>query len=146
MNQHQQIMEEMERQTLLLGDAITISPSALAHRVFEAFAMDEVEPHIQYACIEHLKQMARLKLRKSSEDTDENPVYGQLDLPGFSGHLQERYPLPRPAGEEPVYKLREHLTADERAWNVSQLRKSGRARLEHADALEAEGQMVGAAA
>lgn len=148
MNQHQHIMAEFDRQYEALREAIGISPSALAHRVFEAFADDEIEPHIAYASVEHLKQMARNYLRKAAEDTDENPVYNRqitLDFPGFSGQLQDRYPLPRPAGSEPVYKLRSHLTPEERAWNVALLRKSGRARLEHADALEAEGQISSAA-
>ena len=73
-------------------------------------------------------------------------INGELDLGvSFSGKLQDRYPLPRKAGEEAAYKLRSHLTPEERRWNVMQLRKSAHARLEHADALEAEGQIIGAA-
>jgi hypothetical protein len=73
-------------------------------------------------------------------DSDENPVHGQQTSFAFSGQLQDRYPIPRGAGADPAYKLRHLLTAAEREWNVQQLRKSGRARMEHADALEAEGQ------
>lgn len=144
MNQRQQILTEMERQSLFLKDAILISPSALAHRVYETFAAGDVEPHIEYTSLEHLKDMARGFLRRHEADSDDNPVHLQDDLPGFSGHLQDRYPIPRKKGDEPVYKLRRHLTQDERAWNVAVLRKSAKARLEHADALEAEGQMVAA--
>jgi len=147
-NLHQQIQIELERQYTFLSDAILISPTGLAHRVFEAFSTGKEEPHIQYTSVEQLKQMARKFLAKKKDpDSDENEAHGELDLgPRFSGKLQDRYPLPRKDGEEPVYKLRGHLTSEERAWNVTQLRKSARARLEHADALEAEGLTSGAAA
>lgn len=150
MNQHQQINGEFERQYAFLDGAISIMPSALAHRVFETFSTGDEEPHIQYASLEHLKHMARVYLaRRKDADGDMNEAHGaqgDLDLgTSFSKKLQDRYPLPRQPGEEPTYKLRSELTADERAWNVQQLRKSARARMEHADALEAEGQMLGAA-
>jgi hypothetical protein len=145
MNQHQQIVAEMARQYEGLQDAILVSPSALAHRVFETFATDEVEPHVAYASLEHFKAMARKFLAGRNEaDSDENPAHGAQASFEFSGQLQDRYPLPRKATDEPVYKLRSQLTSDERAWNVAVLRKSARARLEHADALEAEGMSVAA--
>lgn len=145
MSTHHQIMAEIARQYTFLSDAVIISPSALAHRAFEAFSSGEEEPHIQYASLEHLKHMARVFLAKRKDaDGDENDAHfaqGEMDFgTSFSGQLQDRYPLQRKAGEEPAYKLRQHLTAEERAWNAAQLRKSARARLEHADALEAEGQ------
>lgn len=150
MNQHQQINAEFERQYAFLDGAVIISPSALAHRVFETFSTGEEEAHIQYTSLEHLKHMARVYLaRRKDADGDLNDAHcaqGDLDLgTTFSKKLQDRYPLPRQAGEEPAYKLRSELTAEERAWNVQQLRKSARARMEHADALEAEGMMIGAA-
>ena len=52
--------------------------------------------------------------------------------------LQDRYPIK--VGREHHYKLRQRLTADERAWNVARLRKCGQH--EHANALEAEGRRV----
>lgn len=146
MNQHQRIVIEMARVYDEFMDAVLVSPSGLAHRVFEVFARGDEELHIQYVSLEHLKQMARAFLRRRLDaDGEESEAYGGQDsLPfgtSFSGHLQPRYPTPHAPGDEPVYKLRLHLTPEERAWNVEQLRKSGRARLEHADALEAEGQM-----
>lgn len=145
MNLHKQITDEMERQYQALEDAVIVYPSAIAMRVFEAFSNGDEAAHIQYTSLEHLKQMARAFLRaKKDPDSDQSEAYkGQdsLDFGAeFSGKLQDRYPLPRKAGEEPAYKARFHLTADERSWNVEQLRKSAGARLEHADALEAEGQ------
>lgn len=83
--------------------------------------------------------------RKRSEES-EAYTQGELDLGiSFSGKLQDRYPLPRKKGEEPAYKLRLMLTPEEREWNALQLHKSGLARIEHANALRAEGQMVGVA-
>lgn len=150
MNQHQRITGEFERQYDFLSGAIIMSPATLAHRVYEAFSTGAEEPHIEYTSLEHLKQMARAYLRKHKDaDGEANDAHGaqeEFELgTRFSGHLQDRYPLPRKGGEEPVYKLRSHMTAEERAWNVSQLRKSADARNAHADALEAEGQMTQAA-
>lgn len=145
MNQYQQIKAEMNRQYENLSDAVLVSPSGLAHRVFETFATGDEGAQIQYTSLEHLKQMSRefLRHQKNPESDGSEAYSAQGELPGisFSGQLQDRYPLPRKAGDEPAYKLRGHLTAEERAWNVKQLRKSAQARQEHADALEAEGDM-----
>lgn len=150
MNQHQRIMGEMERQYEAMRDAVIVSPSALAHRAFEAFSHGDEDPHIQYASVEHMKHMARKFLAtRKDPNSDESDAYASrqpsFDLGvQFSGQLQDRYPLPRKAGEEPVYKLRALLTPDERSFNVDVLRKGARARLEHADALEAEGSAMAA--
>lgn len=146
MNQHQRITGEFERQYEMLRDAVIIAPSALAMQIFHVFANGEEEPHVQYTSVEHLKQMARDFLRKrKGTDSEQSEAYKQaeFDIPEmFTGKLQDRYPLPRKMGEEPVYKLRNQLTVDERNWNVMQLRKSGDARHQHADALEAEGKSL----
>lgn len=142
MNQHQQIMTEMARQYEKMRDAVVIGPTTLAHMVYEHFATGNESAHIAYMSIEQCKQFARKFLARNcdpdSEDNETNGAQGELQ---FSGKLQDRYPLPRKHGEEPIYKQRHLLTADERAWNVYILRKSADARNEHADALEAEGQM-----
>lgn len=145
MNQHQQINQEFERQYAFLADAAIIAPSALAYRVYETFCAGDEEPRIQYTSLEHLKQMARAFLRRKKDaDGEENETHGAqggFDFgTRFSGHLQDRYPLPHKDGDEPAYKLRALLSPFERAWNVAQLRKSADARNAHADALEAEGQ------
>lgn len=150
MNQHQRINQEFEHQYELLRDAITVSPTSLAHGAYEQFATGEEDLHVQYCSLEHLKHMARVFLRgRKDHDGEENDAYasqGDLDFgTSFSGKLQDRYPLPRKKGEEPAYKLRSELTPYERAWNVAQLRKSAKARQEHSDALEAEGMAANAA-
>ena len=140
MNQHQQIIEEFTREYEALKDAEIVGPGALAVGIYKRFASGEVHPNIHYGCLEHFKQMARKFLaRRHNADSDDNPAHRAQGAFGFSGQLQDRYPLPRKASAEPVYKLRSLLTDEERAWNVAQLRKSADARMEHADALEAEG-------
>lgn len=145
MSEHSEIMTQMQHQLDNYGDAVLVMPSALAMATYSAIAGDDGESRLtQYLSVEALKGMARklLARRFSPEDGEESNAY-QGDL--FSGALQPRYPLPRVSGEEPVYKRREDLSPEERAYNVEQLRKSAHARLEHADALEAEGQLDTAA-
>jgi hypothetical protein len=121
------------------ADCAVLSPGALAIVVFDKFNAGSIDPHIRWGCIEGYKGIARKLLgRRFGEDGSDSAAYAeQGEL--FSGHLQERYPVPRKKGEDPQYKLRSLLTPEERAWNVRQLRRSADARQLHADALEAEG-------
>lgn len=139
MSLHEAIATAMVRFIEDRADCAVISPAAVAAATLSQFAEGGLEPHIEYASLEHLKNMARKVLaRRFDDEGDDNAAYeGQGEL--FSGHLQERYPVPRKSGEDPQYKLRALLTAEERHWNVKLLRKSADARLAHADALEAEG-------
>lgn len=145
MSLHESINTAMQRYIDGRADCAILSPAAMASAAYQEFASDSVEPHIEYGCLEHFKGMARKVLAgRFTDDGEENAAYaGQGEL--FSGHLQDRYPLPRKAGTDPTYKLRHLLTAEERAWNVALLRKSGEARLAHADALEAEAMSQAAA-
>lgn len=137
MSLHESIMAEMTRYIDDRRDCAILSPSAIAAAVLRVYSADSLEPHVEYASLEHFKNMARKTLaRRFDDEGDDNPVYAdQGEL--FSGHLQDRYPVPRKAGTDPVYKLREALTDDEVRWNLRSLRKSADARLAHADALEA---------
>jgi hypothetical protein len=139
MSQHSQIIAEFSRQYELMRDAEIVGPGSLALGAYHVFCSGDEPANIQYCSLEHLKAMARKFLAaRKTPDGEENEAHGlQGDL--FSGALQDRYPLPKGPGEEPAYKRRDLLTPDERAWNAEQLRKSAKARLKHADALEAEG-------
>ena len=139
MSLHEAISTAMVRFIEARADCVIISPAAVAAATLQEFAAPDLEPHIEYASLEHFKNMARKVLaRRFDDEGDDNSAYaGQGEL--FSGHLQERYPIPRKKGEDAVYKRREDLTPEERRWNVKSLRKSADARLAHADALEAEG-------
>lgn len=134
MSLHDDIVTEMHR-LVDQNDADIITPTSLAHAVQTKYQRGPVEPHIEYTSLEHFKQIARKVLSGRLDDgSEENEAYqGEL----FSGMLQMRYPIPRKKDEEPAYKLREMLTEDEVRWNITTLRKSAEARLEHADALEA---------
>jgi len=141
---HEEISVAMQRWIDERGEVAVMSPTALAVATLRWFEANSIEPHIEYTSLEHFKQIARRVLAGRFDiDSEENPVYEQGEL--FSGHLQERYPLPRSKGSEPQYKLRALLTDRERAWNVEMLRKAAMSRLAHADALEAEGRGEGEA-
>jgi hypothetical protein len=115
-----------------------ISPTSVALAMLNKYGTPGLEMHIQYASLEHFKQMARKALSgRYDAESDESEAH-QADL--FSGHLQTRYPTPRKRGDDPLYKLLEALTDDEVRWNVQTLRRSADARQLHADALEAWGQ------
>lgn len=143
MSLHEQIARAMTRYIEDRADCTILAPAAVAVATYRTFAADEVEPHIEYASLEHLKHMARRLLAKRFDhESDENPVYeeqGEL----FSGHLQERYPAARKAGEEPTYKRLEAMNDDDFAWNLRALRRSAKARALHADALEARWRSIG---
>lgn len=146
MSLHEDINAAIQDEITAMGDAHVLSPSSLALAVQRRFAGPAgiAQPHIQYASLEHLKQMARKALARNFEpDSDETSAYqGEM----FSGQLQDRYPIPRKAGHEPQYKLRHQLDGNELQWNIALLRKSAAARLQHADALQAWGDMRCAAA
>ncbi len=136
MSMHEELTRALHQEIDNLDSAIVLSPATLAIAVQRKFANQKtMEPHIQYASLEHIKQMARtLMARRFDPDAEESASYqGQL----FSGTLQEYYPVKLGKSQAPVYKKREALTHLEVQWNVTQLRKSARARLEHADALQA---------
>ncbi len=112
-----------------------LSPSWIANRVYETYGKASDDLHVQYASIEHFKQMARKCLADNfNPDSHASRAYqGEL----FSGSLQARYPIPRKRGEEPIYKPLDALSASEFDWNINQLTKSADARVKHADALRA---------
>lgn len=137
MSLHEAISTAMVRFIEDRRDCAIISPAAVAAATLQAFNAERLEPHIEYASLEHFKNMARKVLAHRFDDEGEtNPAYAaQGEM--FSGHLQDRYPVPRKKGEDAVYKLREALTDDEVRWNLRSLRRAADARLLHADALEA---------
>lgn len=139
MSLHEGIIAEMQRYIDEHADCAVILPAAVAAAAYSKFAPAQVEAHVQYGCIEHYKGMARKLLVKQYDPKSNDSVSYLAEGELFSGHLQDRYPLPRIGGVDAGYKRRSLLTSGERAWNVGVLRKSANARLYHADALEAEG-------
>jgi hypothetical protein len=144
MSLHESIVTDMSKVISDMGDCSIISPTSLALKVQSEYAEGKLEPHIEYTSLEGLKSIARKLLAGNFDADGEANSAHQGEM--FSGHLQDRYPVPRKKGVEPVYKLREALTSDEVMWNVRTLRKSAEARLLHADALEAWHQSTSAQA
>lgn len=142
MSQHEQVVAEMRRFKNERSDCAIISPTVLAVAAYDKFATEPVEPHLQWGCIEHFKSIARSVLRSEYDvASDDNPAFieqGEL----FSGHLQDRYALPRKTGEEPQYKKRSMLTMEERRKIGGKFHKCGRAWIDHGDALIAEGEAL----
>ncbi len=108
-----------------------LSPSWMATQIYEAYRSPSDDAHVQYACIEHFKQMARKLLASKFHPDRDEIAQGEL----FPETLQARYPIQKKRGEEPVYKFLEALSELEGYWNVDQLRKAGRSRLKHAQTL-----------
>ena len=135
MSLHDEINVALQSEIDAMGGAHILSPTSLALAVQARYAGSELQPHIRYTSLEHLKQMARRALARNFEpDSDDTAAYqGEL----FSGQLQDRYPIPRKRGDDAQYKKREQLTPEEIEWNVAMLRKSAASRLQHADALQA---------
>lgn len=137
MNLHEGICAQIQKVIDSLKHSDIISPSHVARELVSLYTVGPVDPHMLYAATEHYKQMARKMLsgRYDSESEENETHQGEL----FSGHLQTRYPVQHKPGMEPIYKRRGALTDEEVKWNVGLLRRSGEARLQHADALEAWG-------
>jgi hypothetical protein len=111
-----------------------ISPTTIALQLQHRYAPRRLVAPIAYTSLEHLKQMTRSVLRRRFDKTDlPDPDQGEL----FSGDLQERYPVPTPAGYDPLYKRLEDLTEPELVWNERRLGKSADALQAHRRALAA---------
>lgn len=137
MSLHEDVIAAIDRRIEELGGLVQLSPTTLALDVQMRFVPDDgkVEPHILWTSLEYFKHLARGRLRSRFDPEGENNEAYQGEL--FSGHLQRAYPVPRAKGQEPLYVPRDMLTREDVEYNVNLLRKSARARLRHADALQA---------
>src|SRR5260363_89638 len=133
MSLHEDIQQKMKAAVVQASeqDMNDLPPSWIANQVYDAYGNTSVDAHVQYACMEHLKQMARKLLASKFHPDRDEIAQGEL----FPETLQTRYPIKRKRGEEPVYKLLDALSEIEGYWNVEQLEKAGGARFKHADTL-----------
>lgn len=136
MTEERKLAEVIARIIELRDAAVAISPSWVAGEAMRELDPERSAPMLVHAgCNLHLRQIARGQLRKKHEPED--GAGEEHDL--FPG-LQRRYPTARSSRtDEPEYVLLEHLSKIDIGYNVGRLRSEGRARLEHADALEAYG-------
>ena len=105
-----------------------------SHRV------EREHPMIWLGCHLELRQIARqlLAVKYDPSKEDEDSLFKDL---------QWRYPTARSAtAEEPEYVLRDLMNDEDLNYNVGRLRAEARAKLDHADALEAWGRSRSAAA
>jgi hypothetical protein len=118
-----------------------ISPSWVATEAILQIDPTKVSlPLVYLGCHLELRQIARGLLRLHFEDIADPSDDEQAQHEMFP-HLQWRYPAERKKGAdaEPEYVRLEELSKADIAFNVKRLRREGRAKLAHADALEAFG-------
>jgi hypothetical protein len=114
-----------------------ISPALIASEAMaklKATDLQQTNPLVYLAAHLHLHHIARHLCRNQFEDDDNALDAAQQEL--FPG-LQSRYPTARSDKEPPSYVVRDSMTANDVAFNVTRLRLAGRTKLGRADALEA---------
>jgi hypothetical protein len=134
---HAVIMAKVRETITSLQAVSSISPTLVAIKVHDYFINSgDIEAHLEWCSIEHLKQLAREALRHFNP-TDRARVEALAQNDMFSEHLQDRYPIQVPKDEEPQYVRRDDMTPDQLDWSIAQIRRAGRALLKHGDALSA---------
>ena len=118
---------------------VAIDPEFLANGAMEIIRFDKsLHPVGWVGCNLHCRQIARAFCRRNFDAAaaalSGEPVNGEL----FPDTLQERYPRQPQKGKEPEYVLREHLSEDDRWFNIDRLRGTALALQKHARALEIE--------
>lgn len=112
---------------------VGISPTLLASKVLDTIDPNRCSPIlVSIAASLELRQLARVVCRETQSENESRAAQSVL----FDEQLQSRYPATRD-GEE-IYVMRQHLTVEERLWNVSRLRKEAQTKGRHADALQSE--------
>jgi hypothetical protein len=125
----------------LRHDANRISPSWVATEALlhldPSKEIQKQHPLIYLGCHLELRQIARSLCRNLYEHAADPQNGPQHEL---FPDLQWRYPTARSkTWEEPEYVRLELLAQEDIDYNVARLRREGRAKLKHADALEAWG-------
>jgi hypothetical protein len=134
MNAESELVAAVERAYLAHTGRPTISPSWLATEAMIAIGFPRsLHPLGYLGCHLQMRQIARGFCRQHFEP--EETVEDDL----FPDTLQQRYPSVKGAGGEPIYVVLDAMSDDDVAYNVARLRKEARAKLRHADALEAWG-------
>lgn len=113
--------------------ASSISPTTIAVALQQRYSTGKLDAAIAYSSLEHFKQMARAGLRRRYGAADRTVEEDQGEL--FAGKLQDRYPVPTRAGQDPLYKRLEDLTEIELAWNEARFSRTVEALLAHRRAL-----------
>jgi len=130
MNETHQLQNLLRNALVSYSADMPVSAESLS-----ATVIDEIDPQhaapvlVRWGCVLELRQLARPMLRREYEEKDER----QQEM--FDA-LQDRYPG---AGKNKgSYIPRHMMTAKDYMANIERLRNEARAKLKHADALEAE--------
>lgn len=118
---------------------VSIDPEFLANGAMEIIRFDKsLHPIGWVGCNLHCRQLARAFCRRNFDAAASalsgEAVNGEL----FPDALQERYPRQPQKGKDPYYTLRDHLSEDDRWYNIDRLRAAAFALQKHANALETE--------
>ena len=113
---HHQVRQQMLQIIDATAAAVDISPTTVAIKTQDHYRNHaDLEVHLEFASLEHFKQMARGLLANKHDPLvrlmDPNIDDASIDM--FAEHLQERYPLPRRKGEpkrDPIYRRREAIS------------------------------------
>jgi hypothetical protein len=109
-------------------------------RKLHAIAFMKTHPLVYIGCHLQLRQIAREVFRIYFEPDDETAT--PADTHPLFPDLQWRYPTARKVGDgEPEYVILTAMTRADVRYNCKRLRYEGRAKLQHADALEAWGEL-----
>lgn len=116
-----------------------LSPIAIANECMEALdPYRKSIPQVYAGCHLHLRQIARATLARAYDPADKKRRDHDAKAAGDLFMLQARYPVAHSADlAEPVYVRRDGMTEEDVKYNIQRLRSEGRAKLRHADALQA---------
>lgn len=131
-----QLTDIVERIVDIYKGEMDISPSWVATQAMTqagATAQFQRDKSLLYKA-GHLefRQLARGVCRKKWEEEDVESEQHEL----FQG-LQKRYPIAKQMGEEPVYRLLEHLTEADLDYNINRMQAEVWEKQAHVDALKA---------
>jgi hypothetical protein len=123
-----------------IEDEIEISPAFLSDCAMKRLdAFNRAPVLVKWGCSLQLRQLARGILRGAFDPMSDESKASQSDM--FGG-LQDKYPCTR--NGDRVYVDRMNLTRNERHYNMLRLTKEANTKLQHAEALKAETEILDA--
>lgn len=118
---------------------VSINPEFLADAAMDIIGFDKSIHRLGWlGCNLHLRQVARAFCRRNFDPAAMATEFAAGTRDMFDDTLQDRYPRRTQKGREPEYVLRDHLSEDDRWFNIDRMRGTARALQRHSDALEGE--------
>jgi len=139
MSEGSELVDAVRRMYEINRFVVAIDPEFLANGAMEIIQFDRSVHQLGWVgCNLHLRQVARAFCRRNfdaaASAASGDTVNGDL----FPDTLQDRYPRQSQKGKEPMYVLREHLSEDDRWYNIDRLLSVADALQRHAQALQIE--------